>query len=258
MKMLNFTSFSETLNEGFTVKNNVVYFDPTSPDFIKTQFGKGKPKNPYQTKIENGVAYSVYNKIKSEKERGEYTEILKALKGQSQVYKMDYDSYRKFISRTAIYMANIITKEKIDVIFVMDSSSPLVSDLTFEIGRRLPKYYETFTFNKQIFKTPDLDSITIETGDVELSPQSLRDLKYSLDKMRREGNFKITNIFSVNRKFVKNWLKINGSVLSKIIDKNVAIIDDFLTSGSTLSEASNLLHDAGAKKIIGLTIIKGG
>jgi phosphoribosylpyrophosphate synthetase len=253
--MLNFNLFKNIINEGFIIKDDIVYFDSNSSSFINTSFGKTKKLKPFESKIENGVIYSVYNKEKSNDDL--YKEVLTTIKGQSTKYKMDYNSYRTFIDRTAIYMSNLILKEKIDTILVMDSSSPLVSDLTLEINRRLPKYYSMYTFNKQIFKTPDIQDITIDTMGVDVSDKNYKSMKSSLDKMKKEGYFKIHNIYAPNRKFIKNWLKINNNILSKIVDKRVALIDDILTTGSTIKEAARLLNDAGSSYIIGLTIIKG-
>lgn len=255
--MLNFNQFEKIINEGFIIKDDIVYFDANNSDFINTSFGKSKNLKPFVSKMENGVIYSVYNKDKSSEDKEAYSDILDTIKGQSTKYKMDYNSYRSFISRTAIYMSNLILKENIDTILVMDSSSPLVSDLTIEINRRLPKYYNMFTFNKQIFKTPDIQDISIDTMGIDVSDKNYKSMESSLNKMKKDGYFKIHNIYAPNRKFIKNWLKINNNILSNIVDKKVALIDDILTTGSTIREASRLLNDAGASYVIALTIVKG-
>lgn len=255
--LLNFNQFGTIINEGFIIKDNIVYFDANNSDFINTSFGKSKKLKPFESKMENGIIYSVYNKEKSADDKEAYSDVLDAIKGQSVKYTMDYNSYRSFISRTAIYMTNLILKENIDTILIMDSSSPLVSDLTLEINRRLPKYYDMSTFNRQIFKTPDIQDISIDTMGIEVSDKNYKSMESSLNKMKKDGYFKIHNIYAPNRKFIKNWLKINNSVLSKIVDKRVALIDDILTTGSTLIEANRLLNDAGASFVVGLTIVKG-
>lgn len=255
--MLNFKQFQDVINEGFLIKDDIIYFDPNTDEYINTSFGKGKSNKPYVSKIDNGVIYSIYNKSKSIDTEKTYSEILLAIKGQSSKYTMDYNSYKSLINRTAIYMSNLILQEKIDTILVMDSSSSLVTDLTFEINRRLPKYYDMFTFNKQIFKNQDIQSITIDTMGIDIGDKNYKSIESSLNKMKKEGYFKIKNIYTPNRKFIKNWLKINNNILSKIVDKRVAIIDDIFTTGATLIEASNLLNDAGAEYVVGLTMIKG-
>lgn len=253
--MLNFNEYESMITEGFVIKDNTLYFDPKGGDFIKTSFGKSKKLKPYHKSIENGIVYSVYKEVKV-KDRKLKDEVLRTIKGQSTVYDMDYNSYRKFISRTAIFMADLIRKEEADLILVMDSSSPLVTDLQIEINKRLPKYYDMFTYHKQIFKNPDFSEIEIDWGDANLNDSNIKTMKSTLKKLSNKGHFKISKFYGSRRKFIKNWLKMRNNILHKIIDKKVVLLDDFLTSGSTMIEAGRLLNDAGVEKIIGLTIAK--
>jgi ComF family protein len=63
----------------------------------------------------------------------------------------------------------------------------------------------------------------------------------SLSKARRRQN-------------VKNKFKILGNIIEsgKLKDKNVIIIDDVVTTGSTLSECARIMKNAGAKNIYAL------
>lgn len=53
---------------------------------------------------------------------------------------------------------------------------------------------------------------------------------------------------------VKNVYKLINN--EKIINKNILLIDDIFTTGSTVNECSKMLKLAGAKKIDILTIAK--
>jgi len=55
---------------------------------------------------------------------------------------------------------------------------------------------------------------------------------------------------------VKNTFKINSALKKCIINKNILIIDDVLTTGSTASECSKILKRNGARKISILTIAR--
>ena len=241
------------INEGFIVKDDTVYFDAESKEIIDTSFGKTKKLKPYQMKLPFGVMYSIYKASDSK----EYNEVLKAIKGQSSKYKMDQESYDKFLTRSALYMSRIILQEEIDTIILMESSSKILIDLSMRLNKYLPKYYDTFTYDKGIFKNPDFSKIFIDIGDKDLDEKTLKDLKRTIDKLEREQYFSIKSFFARNRKFIKNWLKVEDKILSKIVDKNVAVIDDIVTSGSTIKEASWLLNESGATKVVGLSLIKG-
>lgn len=251
-------SYSEYIKEGFEIKDNIIYFNPNSDEFIKTSFGKNKKLAAYEKKMPFGVIYTAYNKSTNIPSDISYKEFLDALKGKSKKYKMDIESYDKFLTRTALYLSKIVRDEEIDTILLMESSSKLVSDLSLKLNKYLPKYYEIMTFDNAIFKNPNFDEITFDKNLIsKLNDKSIKSLKSAIDKMKHEKYFKIKDIYVSFRKIIKNWLKLKNNLVLKIVDKNVLLIDDILTTGSTFISASKLIEDAGAKKLIGIAIVKG-
>ena len=169
---------------------------------------------------------------------------------------MDIESYDKFLTRTSLYLSKIVTDNDIDTIIMMESSSRLIADLMIKMNKYLPKYYNMHTYDKGIFKNPDISAIEIST-QYELKPETIKELERILLKARENKYFSIKKVPAKFRELIKNWLKINDRILSKIVDKNIMIIDDIVTTGSTIKEASVLIEDAGAKNLIGISIIKG-
>jgi len=239
----------EEFNEGFDIDNNTVSFNPHHKNYVNTSFGKTNNK-PYVMKLPYGISYSAYKKTSNN-----INPIIKAIKNQSENYTITKEGYEKFINRTAIYFAPLIIKEQIDTILPMESSSKLVKDLTNEILKKLPKSYEMFKFDKIILKNPNINAISI-SNEYNLNDNTKKSLQYTLEKAKKNKYFEIKNIPPKFRKLVKNWLYIENNKLANIIDKNILLIDDYVTTGSTLKEASTILHNAGAKKIIAISIIK--
>ena len=251
------TKIKYQINEGFLIKDKVVYFHAEEKGFINTKFGKFADMKPYEGKLRFGRFYAPYQKEK-DVDKHMYVEVLKAIKNQSTEYTMDHDSYHKFLNRTAVYLAKLLQKQKIDTILLMDSSSALVNDLVHEINRRMPKYFQIRSFSKAIFKNPQISDIYIDTQGIELGESQMKAIQKVLDEAKSTGYFSIKTVKLVQqRKFFKDWLKINNNFLEHIVDKNVAIIDDFVTSGETLNSASELLENAGAKQVLGFAIMKG-
>jgi len=246
--------FDSFINEGFVIKDNVVYFDPNVDDHIKTAFGKDKKLTPYTMKIPFGNLYTVYSKTDDSDE--DYKEIIKAIKGQKSKYIMDIESYNKFLKRTALYLSRIILKNEIDTIILMESSSKILLEFSMHLNKYLPKYYEMLTYDKGIFKNPNLDEIIINAEKYDLKPETIESLQKTIDRQLREKYFSIKKFPPQFRRVISNWLKIEDKLLSKIVDKKVCIIDDILTTGSTIKEASRMLQEAGAKDLLGLTLIK--
>jgi competence protein ComFC len=54
---------------------------------------------------------------------------------------------------------------------------------------------------------------------------------------------------------VKNVFEIINHK-SEIINKNILLVDDVVTTGSTLMEAAKILKKNGAKKVFGLTLAR--
>ncbi len=61
---------------------------------------------------------------------------------------------------------------------------------------------------------------------------------------------------NIDRKLnIKGAFKISDSKFS-IANKNIFLVDDVITTGSTLNEAANVLKREGARKVIGITFAR--
>jgi ComF family protein len=59
---------------------------------------------------------------------------------------------------------------------------------------------------------------------------------------------------TLNREERLNNMKKAFKINQDVSDRNIGIVDDVLTTGSTISSMASILKDAGAKKIIALTV----
>ena len=57
------------------------------------------------------------------------------------------------------------------------------------------------------------------------------------------------------QKNIKNCFSCNG--LKKIKNKTIILVDDIVTTGSTLNECAKVLKNSGARRVIGLTFARG-
>jgi ComF family protein len=78
------------------------------------------------------------------------------------------------------------------------------------------------------------------------------------DLLKRVSNNKpqATLSFTERKNNLKRAFKINKKYIDKIADKNILIIDDVFTSGTTVNECSRVLKQHGARKVFVLTIAK--
>lgn len=251
-------AFETAIFEGFVIDDDKLYFKHDEAGFINTKFGKYATMKPYEGKLQFGRFYAAYSKDKNNIDKAMYDEVLRAIKGKSTKLTLDTASYFEFLSRTATYLVKVIRTHEIDTIIKMDSSSNLVTDLVNELNRRLPRYFTVHTYDKVLFKNPNVEEIFIDPEASEKLNSQMKTIINDLKRIHELGEFSIKDIkLPQTRKFFRNWLKLKDNFNQHIMDKNVCIVDDYVTSGATMNEASKLLEECGAKKVVGLCIMKG-
>ena len=95
--------------------------------------------------------------------------------------------------------------------------------------------------------------LTKTRNDIKTTSDSV-DKKVS--RLFRYGDFDIEKIGKDDKPNLKNFLGVNPSLEHKVLGKNVAIIDDYAETGTTLKEACDVLLKCGAKSVIGYAILK--
>lgn len=224
--------------------------DYTHEQDIDTQMGKGKFK-PFQSN-QQFIGVDIHSVYKVD----DATTLLKAIK-YSGHEGIDRDSkdYQHFIKRTAIYVTAKILKDiKPDYIITPQSSSPILNDL-LDVLRDINPHIKFLAENFK--KVIDIDKIEIDDSIKGLSPASRKSIERVIKNAKKDGYFQIKKIANKDRKFVKNYLElIDTYKYNKLEDKNVVLLDDVLSSGSTFKEMRNHLMNYGIKRLSGVTIFK--
>ena len=96
-------------------------------------------------------------------------------------------------------------------------------------------------------------AFTIEEEERESS--GVRRVK-KVSRLFKYGDFDIEKIGKEDKANVKGFLGVNPSLEHRILGKNVAIIDDYAETGTTLREACDELLRCGAKSVSGYAILK--
>lgn len=239
----------ELIDEGFVFTgDNSVKFDPSSKEHVNTSLGKAKFAPRKSTLKRSGVTVlSAYSK-----ESGDATtQILKALKGSTDIEfpKGDVD---KFINRTAVFFARVLRDQPIDVVLKMPSSSPLASNFTDKILEKI-SHSHVLSYKDVISK--DLTNISV-SKDTKFSPDTLKSVYKFVDKVKDTGKFEIKKLPPRFRPLVVNWIKIDDSIKNKLVGKNILVVDDYLTTGTTLDETCSALKVFVPASITGITLIK--
>lgn len=64
----------------------------------------------------------------------------------------------------------------------------------------------------------------------------------------------LKDVFEISQEFIEICLESKQNLLK---DRKIILVDDVMTTGTTLSEAAKTLKKAGAKEVWGLVIAKG-
>jgi hypothetical protein len=135
----------------------------------------------------------------------------------------------------------------------MESSSNLAKDLAFAIGDLLPyvsiKFY-TYAISKNI------SSLRLDFGDSDLPEAQKQGIRRLYDKAKSENTFSIKKIRAQDRKFFVDWISINKDVIKSIANRDIILIDDYITSGATLDAVCKELIQLAPHSLRVLTLIK--
>ena len=118
-------------------------------------------------------------------------------------------------------------------------NSDLIIPVPIHFLKRLKRKYN---------QTEILANHLSKLSNTEYEPRILRKSKRTksqegLSRKQREENIK--NSFSINEKFA-----------SKLKNKKIALIDDVLTTGSTVNECTRILKKSGAKSVTVITVAR--
>lgn len=121
------------LQDGISVIDGKLKFDPNSSDNIKTSLGKLKWQ-PYVKTINGFKIISIYNK-NNKSPKSDILNALHALKKQKNTNLIDYN---KILKRASLFAYKHLKKTPIDLIISIDSSSNLTNDFIWHLMQYIP------------------------------------------------------------------------------------------------------------------------
>lgn len=253
----------ETILEDISVVDNAVrittqhYRAGSTSDAISTYFRN----QPYVTKIKGTDAeiYSLLNYVTSEVS----TDMLKSLKG-SGPYKVNDKQLANFMSQVKSAAAVLVKRVKPDIIIYPKSRSPLLKQFVDDLVSAYPTAeILSDRFIKSVLNAEDVEPL-INTSHPdwkkfsEEHPDQVKLLKQNLKYQVKKGEIEMKKLYKPYLKFLKNFIELKDAyeVLEKVMGKNVLVVDDILSSGTTMAEMIRQLTELEPSKIIGLTLFK--
>lgn len=160
----------------------------------------------------------------------------------------------------------------ISVLKYDDSSSSLISKFKYSDQTHLAKYFAKLMTNSAAEILPDIDFIAPvplhklriikrkynQSALLAKNISALSDKKLILDLLIRTKNNKPQAVLSQAQRMknVQGIFKVKEKHLSKIKGKNILLIDDVITTGSTINACAKVLKKAGANRVYVLSLAK--
>jgi hypothetical protein len=229
----------------------------STKDAISTSFRS----QPYTSKIKgtNAEIFSLLNYVSSDVS----TNILKSLKGKGP-YKVNEKQFSTLLQQVKQHAGIALKRIKPDVIIYPKSSSPLLKQFVDEIHDAYP-HAEILEerFVKKLLDAEDVEPL-INTGHPDWKkfstehPDQVELLKKNLKYQIKHGELELKKFYKPYLKFIKNFIELKDAyeVLEKVMGANVLVVDDILSSGTTMAEMIRQLEEFEPSKISGLTLFK--
>ena len=238
--------------EGVSYDGKNFNFDFTQDkqgDIVKIKVGD-KPIN--KKKIGDIYIYYFY-KIKDSVEKEIKRKLLLALKDKL----IKTDNYNLFLDKAVMFFENAFDISTIDIIIIPQSSS----SLNFDIAKRIKDKVSHAYFIKDTVIKNNPSNIQIDMDLVKkykLSPETVARIQQIIDSSGT-GSFNIKKLTPRIRKFVFNVLKFNDEntrqFYNRLFGGNVLVIDDFVTTGATLTNMQALLKQYQPNSITYYTLL---
>ena len=241
------------LLEGVRIQDNKFIIDYVkNPDDIHhLNMGKDKSKTPYSMaskEFGGHTVFSSYTLPTSEESKA----LQKALKGKPNDLGIDIDQtdVKRFVMRTAQHLwMKAIKDKKIDVIVTMKSSSDLSKIFASFFQAKIPNIvYLPDTLHKA-----DISKISISDNASSQQKKRLNDI---LRKSLETGtSLEMKNVPVPMRKFINGFVEYDN-IYKKLEGKTILVVDDYLTSGTTMAKTFQILSEMNPLAIYGVTIFK--
>jgi len=248
--------------EGIRYEDNEIIFDfseDNPDDIIPLKLQKYNKKFVSMNNIPTYYAYRINPVYKgSIQSDPRISTIRDAIKNVN----INQGDFTQLITKAFInFDQNIVNISSYDLIVLPQSSSPLLTQVVNSLGRKYGTAVEVidsaFVKNKITDITVDpqiIQQIRTKHGDKKANYIANRYEKL-IKSAEVNGEFKMKKIPTSMgfRRGITNFLHINNNredaIFKQVYGGNVLIIDDIITSGTTMVEMARLLEDLGANEV---------
>lgn len=242
--------FRHVFEKGVTFNNQTNTYDF---DFNQDHADDIMPLQPMQKRTKmmehDGIKYHYYYGYHFED--GRHPGFLRAVKYIDNITEKDAAQL------TATVVSDLCSKYTMQEYHTMlypKSSSKILERFVNELGEQA--IIENFIPNA--FVKNSVDQIQLDEEAVSKLPEAtqkqVRRVFANIRNLTTE--FKLKDVFTRFRKFIKNFIKLEKDITSHVTGKKVILMDDYHTTGATMKEMMNILFAMKPAEIFVVILIK--
>lgn len=189
----------------------------------------------------------------------------KYIKGQKDVFlrklktkQVDNVDYSTLIETGVKYLDDFIDLKTFDVIITPKSTSPLLKDMLNEIDKYISD--DTIVIDS-LFVKNSIENISNEIKKLKFKkPETEKSFGKQFSNSISTGEFKMKDIkFMPFRRLITNFLTISDEIevelVKKISNSKVLIVDDIISTNTTMLEMNRLITELQPNEIFGFVLI---
>jgi len=233
--------FKEYL-ENIISKDNQVVFDYSTTNGINTAL-RNKPYSSKSSRLFGHTVLSLYLLTANE------TPLLRALKREDNK-EINNEDMEYFIKRSVSYAYRYLPKD-LDYIIYNKNSFPVLDKFIEQLALKFQS--KTLNVSQSIYKT--------STNKLYLKDNIPKKYKAAAEnlliKLKQKDTIKLRDEIPLRlRMFFGGFISIEDNVLNKLKNKNILIVDDVFTVGTTFSQLFQLIKQYNPNQLMGLTLFK--
>ncbi|MFL1420209.1 phosphoribosyltransferase [Pseudomonas fildesensis] len=234
---------------GINVENKVVSYTDKHQFLVDTS----TEKNPFVQSIKGTEVISVFRRRKSDSHQGDGNPLIFALK-RMRKYQISTETITEFMPNLRFILNRITAHRTYDLIIALPSSHSIASGLARRVGRALPMVPVSLEFFMKCSNGEVAQALRDKKSNGEIRKHHLGDIASLIHTLSvsADESFKLKEVENHLRGYTFPF-KINENL--NVQGLAVLVVDDLLSSGTSILTAKRLLVASGADNVSGLCLL---
>jgi hypothetical protein len=234
---------------GIDVENKVVSYTDKHQFLVDTS----TEKNPFVQSVAGTEVISVFRRRKGASHKGDGNPLIYALKRMFKFHISAAD-VAGFMPNLRFILNRMTAHRTYDLIIALPSSHPLASGLARRVGRCSPTVPVSYGFFAKCSNAEVAEALRNMKSNGEIPKYHLRDITSLMHTLSVSADepFKLKEVENHLRGYTFPF-KINEDL--NVQGLSVLVVDDLLSSGTSIQTAKRLLVASGADKVSALCLL---